>query len=63
MISWQNSPEEEAELKKLKEIEKSVEQTAKKLDKVDGELTGLRNVSVTYKTLLTTTDSTHYNTT
>lgn len=33
------------ELKKLKDIEKSVEQTAKKLEKVDGELTGLKNVS------------------
>lgn len=41
----QNSPEEETELKKLKDIEKSVEQTAKKLEKVDGELTGLKNVS------------------
>ena len=41
----QNSPEEEAELKKLKDIEKSVELTAKKLEKVDGELTGLKNVS------------------
>lgn len=41
----QNSPEEEAELKKLKDIEKSVEQTAKKLEKVGGELTGLKNVS------------------
>lgn len=40
----QNSPEEEAELKKLKDIEKSVELTAKKLEKVDGELTGLKNV-------------------
>ena len=44
----QNSPEEEAELKKLKDIEKSVEQAAKKLEKVDGELTGLKNVSVEY---------------
>ncbi|XP_057714116.1 BAG family molecular chaperone regulator 1 [Corythoichthys intestinalis] len=43
MIGKRNSPEEEAELKKLKEIEKSVEQTAKKLEKVDGELTGLKN--------------------
>ncbi|XP_023694656.2 BAG family molecular chaperone regulator 1 [Paramormyrops kingsleyae] len=43
MIGKRNSPEEEAELKKLKDIEKSVEQTAKKLDKVDGELTGLKN--------------------
>lgn len=41
----QNSPEEEAELKKLKDIEKTVEQTAKKLEKVDGELNGLKNVS------------------
>ncbi|KAK5610546.1 hypothetical protein CRENBAI_003385 [Crenichthys baileyi] len=43
MIGKRNSPEEEAELKKLKEIEKSVEQTAKKLETVDGELTGLKN--------------------
>ncbi|KAI1901398.1 hypothetical protein AGOR_G00034030 [Albula goreensis] len=39
----QEQSREEAELKKLKDIEKSVEQTAKKLEKVDGELTGLRN--------------------
>lgn len=45
IISKQNSPEEEAELRKLKDIEKSVEQMAKKLEKVDGELTGLKNVS------------------
>uniref|UniRef100_A0A4W5PN56 BCL2 associated athanogene 1 n=1 Tax=Hucho hucho TaxID=62062 RepID=A0A4W5PN56_9TELE len=44
MIGKRNSPEEESELKKLKDIEKSVEQTAKKLEKVDGELTGLKNV-------------------
>ncbi|XP_036375265.1 BAG family molecular chaperone regulator 1 [Megalops cyprinoides] len=43
MIGKRNSPEEEVELKKLKDIEKSVEQTAKKLERVDGELTGLRN--------------------
>uniref|UniRef100_A0A3P9H9K9 BAG family molecular chaperone regulator 1 n=1 Tax=Oryzias latipes TaxID=8090 RepID=A0A3P9H9K9_ORYLA len=43
MIGKRNSPEEEAELKKLKDIEKSVEVTAKKLEKVDGELTGLKN--------------------
>ncbi|XP_056911685.1 BAG family molecular chaperone regulator 1 isoform X3 [Takifugu flavidus] len=43
MIGKRNSPEEEAELKKLKDIEKSVEQTAKKLEKVGGELTGLKN--------------------
>ncbi|XP_077378443.1 BAG family molecular chaperone regulator 1 isoform X1 [Festucalex cinctus] len=42
-LCQQNSPEEEAELRKLKDIEKSVEQTAKKLEKVDGELTGLKN--------------------
>lgn len=46
IIYIQNSPEEEAELKKLKDIEKSVEQTAKKLEKVDGELTGLKNVRI-----------------
>ena len=40
----QNSPEEEAELKKIKDIEKSVDLTAKKLEKVDEELTGLKNV-------------------
>lgn len=45
IIYKQNSPEEEVELKKLKDIEKSVEQMAKKLEKVDGELTGLKNVS------------------
>lgn len=45
VIYQQNSPEEEAELRKLKDIEKSVEQTAKKLEKLDGELTGLKNVS------------------
>ncbi|XP_056148625.1 BAG family molecular chaperone regulator 1 [Lampris incognitus] len=43
MIGKRNSPEEEAELKKLKDIEKSVEQMAKKLEKVDGELAGLKN--------------------
>lgn len=43
MIGKRNSPEEEAELKKLKDIEKTVEQTAKKLEKVDGELNGLKN--------------------
>lgn len=48
----QNSPEEEAELKKLKDIEKSVEQTAKKLEKVGGELTGLKNVSKVLSFLL-----------
>ncbi|KAG7523638.1 BAG family molecular chaperone regulator 1 [Solea senegalensis] len=43
MIGKRNSPEEEAELKKLKDIEKTIELTAKKLEKVDGELTGLKN--------------------
>ncbi|KAL2096833.1 hypothetical protein ACEWY4_006040 [Coilia grayii] len=43
LIRKGNSPEEEAELRKLRDIEKSVEQTAKKLEKVDGELSGLRN--------------------
>lgn len=43
MIGKRNSPEEEAELKKFKDIEKTVEQTAKKLEKVDGELNGLKN--------------------
>ncbi|XP_008332712.1 BAG family molecular chaperone regulator 1 [Cynoglossus semilaevis] len=43
MIGKRNSPEEEAALKKLKEIEKSVEQTAKKLEKIDREFIGLKN--------------------
>ncbi|XP_041942915.1 BAG family molecular chaperone regulator 1 isoform X2 [Alosa pseudoharengus] len=43
LIGKRNSPEEEAELRKLKDIEKSVEQNAKKLEKVDGELSGLKN--------------------
>ncbi|CAG5896541.1 BAG family molecular chaperone regulator 1 [Menidia menidia] len=43
MIGKRNSPEEEVELKKLKEFEQTVELTAKKLEKVDGELTGLKN--------------------
>lgn len=34
------------ELKKLKDIEKTVEQTAKKLEKVHGELTGLKNACI-----------------
>ncbi|MGH0158330.1 UNVERIFIED_CONTAM: hypothetical protein FKN15_060333, partial [Acipenser sinensis] len=46
MIGKRNSPEEEAELKILKDLEKSVDQTSKKLEKVDGELTGLKNVSI-----------------
>lgn len=43
LIGKRNSPEEDGELKKLKDIEKSVEQTATKLEKVDGELTGIKN--------------------
>uniref|UniRef100_A0A8C2BXF8 BAG family molecular chaperone regulator 1 n=1 Tax=Cyprinus carpio TaxID=7962 RepID=A0A8C2BXF8_CYPCA len=43
MIGKRNTPEEEAGLKKLKDIEKSVEQTVKTLEKVDGELAGLKN--------------------
>ncbi|MBN3287623.1 BAG1 regulator, partial [Polyodon spathula] len=43
MIGKRNSPEEEAELRILKDLEKSVDQTSKKLEKVDGELTGLKN--------------------
>ncbi|KAK3567500.1 hypothetical protein QTP86_019953 [Hemibagrus guttatus] len=46
MIGKRNSPEEEVELKKLKDIEKSVDQTAKKLEKVHGELTGLKNARI-----------------
>ncbi|XP_033855375.2 BAG family molecular chaperone regulator 1-like [Acipenser ruthenus] len=38
-----NSPEEEAELNILKDLEKSVGQTSKKVEKVDGKLTGLKN--------------------
>lgn len=43
LIGKRNSPEEEVELRKLKDIEKSIEQTAKKLEKVDSELSGLKN--------------------
>ncbi|XP_034038602.1 BAG family molecular chaperone regulator 1 [Thalassophryne amazonica] len=43
LIGKRNSPEEEAELKKLRDIEKSVDQLAKKLEHVDGELTGIKN--------------------
>ncbi|KAG2458453.1 AFG32 protein, partial [Polypterus senegalus] len=43
LIGKRNSPEEEAGLKKLKELEKSMEQILKKLEKVDGELSGLKN--------------------
>ena len=43
VIGKRNSPEEEAELKRLKDIERSVEQTARKLEIAKGELTGLKN--------------------
>ncbi|XP_057279008.1 BAG family molecular chaperone regulator 1 isoform X1 [Pezoporus wallicus] len=42
LIGKRNSPEEEAELKKLKDLEKSVEQIANKLDEVNKELTGIQ---------------------
>ncbi|XP_067860787.1 BAG family molecular chaperone regulator 1 [Heptranchias perlo] len=43
MIGKKNSPEEEAELKKLKELEKSTEQLSHKLEEINGELTGIQN--------------------
>ncbi|XP_060756929.1 BAG family molecular chaperone regulator 1-like isoform X1 [Neoarius graeffei] len=43
MIGNRNSLEEEAELKKLKDLEKRMEKTAKKLEKVHDELTRLKN--------------------
>lgn len=43
-LNTQNSPEEEAELKKLKDLEKSVEQIANKLDEINKELTGIQKV-------------------
>ncbi|NXU65117.1 BAG1 regulator, partial [Horornis vulcanius] len=39
LIGKRNSPEEEAELKKLKDLEKSVEQIANKLEEVNKEFT------------------------
>uniref|UniRef100_A0A8D0H5E9 BAG family molecular chaperone regulator 1 n=1 Tax=Sphenodon punctatus TaxID=8508 RepID=A0A8D0H5E9_SPHPU len=42
LIGKRNSPEEEAELKKLKDLEKSVEQIAKKLEEVNKELGGIQ---------------------
>ncbi|XP_029445743.1 BAG family molecular chaperone regulator 1 [Rhinatrema bivittatum] len=42
LIGKRNSPEEDAELKKLKDLEKSVKQTANKLEEVTKELTGIQ---------------------
>ncbi|XP_072431611.1 BAG family molecular chaperone regulator 1 isoform X1 [Chiloscyllium punctatum] len=43
MIGKKNSPEEEAELKKLKELEKSTDQLSHKLEEINAELTGIQN--------------------
>ncbi|XP_074844086.1 BAG family molecular chaperone regulator 1 isoform X2 [Carettochelys insculpta] len=42
LIGKRNSPEEEVELKKLKDLEKSVEQIANKLEEVNKEFTGIQ---------------------
>ncbi|XP_053322211.1 BAG family molecular chaperone regulator 1 [Spea bombifrons] len=42
LIGKKNSPEEDLELKKLKDLEKSVEQMAIKLDDVNKELSGIQ---------------------
>uniref|UniRef100_A0A8D2JEI5 BAG family molecular chaperone regulator 1 n=1 Tax=Varanus komodoensis TaxID=61221 RepID=A0A8D2JEI5_VARKO len=42
LIGKRNSPEEDAELKKLKDLEKSVEQVAKKIEEVNKELGGIQ---------------------
>ncbi|KAM6373298.1 BAG family molecular chaperone regulator 1 isoform 2-T2 [Alca torda] len=42
LIGKRNSPEEEAELKKLKDLEKSVEQIANKLEDVNKEFTSIQ---------------------
>lgn len=44
LLNTQNSPEEEAELKKLKDLEKSVEQIANKLEEVNKEFTSIQKV-------------------
>lgn len=44
LFNTQNSPEEEAELKKLKDLEKSVEQIANKLEEVNKEFTSIQKV-------------------
>ncbi|XP_038626221.1 BAG family molecular chaperone regulator 1, partial [Tachyglossus aculeatus] len=42
LIGKRNSPEEEAELKKLKDLEKSLEQIANKLENINKELSGIQ---------------------
>ncbi|KAF6326967.1 BAG cochaperone 1 [Rhinolophus ferrumequinum] len=42
LIGKKNSPEEEAELKKLKDLEKSVEKIAHQLEELNKELTGIQ---------------------
>ncbi|KAM4704709.1 BAG family molecular chaperone regulator 1 isoform 2-T2 [Rhinophrynus dorsalis] len=42
LIGKRNCPEEESELKKLKDLEKSVEQMASKLEDVNKELSGIQ---------------------
>nr|KAF6483220.1 BAG cochaperone 1 [Rousettus aegyptiacus] len=42
LIGKKNSPEEEVELKKLKELEKSVEKIANQLEELNKELTGIQ---------------------
>ncbi|CAM2105933.1 BAG family molecular chaperone regulator 1 isoform X3 [Lepidochelys kempii] len=42
LIGKRNSPEEEVELKKLKDLEKSVDQIANKLEEVNKEFTGIQ---------------------
>ncbi|XP_057576636.1 BAG family molecular chaperone regulator 1, partial [Hippopotamus amphibius kiboko] len=42
LIGKKNSPEEEAELKKLKDLEKSVEKIADQLEELNKELTGIQ---------------------
>ncbi|XP_069814365.1 BAG family molecular chaperone regulator 1 isoform X2 [Dendropsophus ebraccatus] len=42
LIGKKNCPEEESELKKLKDLEKSVEQIASKLEDVNKELSGIQ---------------------
>ncbi|XP_042664835.1 BAG family molecular chaperone regulator 1 isoform X2 [Centrocercus urophasianus] len=42
LIGKRNSPEEEAELKKLKDLEKSVEQIANKLEEINKEFTSIQ---------------------
>ncbi|XP_043921532.1 BAG family molecular chaperone regulator 1 [Protopterus annectens] len=46
LIGKKNCPEEEAELKKLKDIEKTLEQVSKKLQELDSELSGIQKVNL-----------------